>query len=285
MIMIEKKVHTVPFLTVWFAKEPLKHQGIVLYREAAFVGNEKAEPFDTLISDLTETEEEMKQHLSKSCKYKVNRAPRENVTFQIKKSEELTDEEIGGFLDFFQEFWESKGVSFTEKEELKEELLAYRELGTLTLSTAYIEGKAAVYHTHLFDQDVARLLHSASLYREIEKNEIADTAGDAEHEQKITDEDTEKATKSAAKEKDNSRNLVGMANRYLHFEEMKYFKQQGIRSYDWGGAGKGEDVLSITEFKESFGGEHVTFHDFTIVTGLKAKLVTALSNLRHRATT
>ena len=158
-----------------------------------------------------------------------------------------------GFLDFFQEFWESKGVSFTEKGELKEELLAYRELGALTLSTAYIEGKAAVYHTHLFDQDVARLLHSASLYREAEK--------------------------------DNSRNLVGMANRYLHFEEMKYFKQQGIRSYDWGGAGKGEDVLSITEFKESFGGEHVTFHDFTIVTGLKAKIVTALSNLRHKATT
>ena len=42
------------------------------------------------------------------------------------------------------------------------------------------------------------------------------------------------------------------------------------------------DLTSITEFKESFGGEHVTSYDFIQVNGMKAKMINALSELKHK---
>ena len=63
---------------------------------------------------------------------------------------------------------------------------------------------------------------------------------------------------------------------------MKFFKKKGLSVYDWGGAGKTEDVASITEFKESFGGESVICYDFIQVNGTKAKMINALSELKHK---
>jgi len=88
---------------------------------------------------------------------------------------------------------------------------------------------------------MVRLLHSASLYR-------------------LEEDDAE------------GRNLIGIANRYLHFEEMKYYKSLGKKIYDWGGAGMQEDVVHITEFKKSFGGTPVTYYDFEQVNGILAKV-------------
>ena len=63
-----------------------------------------------------------------------------------------------------------------------------------------------------------------------------------------------------------------MANRLLHFEEMKFFKKCGKKIYDWGGAGRAEDVAKITEFKESFGGKPVTYYNFEQVNGILARM-------------
>ena len=241
MLLLEQKKHGLHFYKVWFAKGPIKKKGLVAYHESFFGGRKKDTPFDTLLTDFTETEDEIKQHFAKSCKYKINRAERENVTVIIKCNEEITDKEIQDFCDFFQTFWESKGTSFTGKEEIKRDLEEYRKSNALTLAYAIINGERAVYHTHIFDEERARLLHSASLYR----------LQDGE---------------------DGNKNVIGMANRYLHFEEIKYFKNAGKMIYDWGGAGKGEEVFSITEFKESFGGAPACFYDFEEENGLLAKL-------------
>ncbi len=243
MLLLHKKKHGINFYTVWFAKEPLKKNGIIAYHE--YMGskqNENVEPFDTLVTDLTETEDEIKQHFSKSCKYKVNRATREDVTITILKDEEITDKEIQSFCEFFAAFWESKGSSLEDKEKLKLDLQAYREANALTVAYAMVNGEKAIYHTHIKTESTARLLHSASLYR-LQQDEEG-----------------------------NTKNLIGMANRLLHFEEMKYLKALGLQRYDWGGAGRGEDVIHITEFKESFGGTPATYYDFEQVNGILAKM-------------
>lgn len=259
MITIEKQVHGIKMITVWFAKKPVTSKGIIVYKQATFKPVGKSESFDTLITDLTETEEEIRQHFAKSCKYKINRAPRENVTVKIKNSSELNQDDIIEFLDFFEEFWESKGVKFTSKKELKEEIELYLKQNAFTLSIAYIDGKKTVYHTHVYDDSCARLLHSASLYRELSK---------------------EDSTSDGNTEKNNAHNLVGMANRYLHYEEIRYFKNMGLTTYDWGGAGTAEEVRSITEFKQSFGGTPLTCYDFSKTNGWKAKCITLLSNIK-----
>lgn len=251
MIKIKRQIHGISMVNVWFAEEPVSDQGIIIYKEAKFKP-ERSENFDTLVSSLVETEDEIKAHFSKGCKYKVNRALREDISFEILKSEEITDDILEEFLTFFEEFWASKDSSIGDKDSLREEMKEYRRLGALSLAWAVVEGEKAVYHTHVFDEKMARLLHSASLFR---------LKGD---------------------EEGTNKNIIGMANRALHFKEMLFFKGIGLKEYDWGGAGKGEEVASITEFKESFGGEAVTYFDGQQINGAKAKLISALSNLKQR---
>ena len=241
MKVIDRIRHGINFKVVWFAEEPVKENGIITYHQASFE-HKDAVKFETLINNLSDDEDSIKSHFSKSCKYKVNRAAREDVQIEIKDAAAITDEDIEAFLAFFRTFWESKGTSFEQYDSVKRDLMDYRSVNSLTLAYAKVAGEIAVYHTHIYDEKYARLLHSASLYR-------------------LQDD-----------EEDNTRNLIGMANRYLHFQEMLYFKEKGLTAYDWGGAGKDKDVINITEFKESFGGEAATFYDFEEVRGLKAKL-------------
>ena len=252
MLLLEQKRHGIHFYVAWFAKEPVKKPGIVTYHEAQFNNNSKSVPFDTLLTDLTETEEEIKQHFSKSCKYKINRAMRENIAYTILKNEEITDGQIKDFCVFFKKFWESKDVSFGEVEKLEAELKNYRKKNALSIAYASMGEEKAVYHVHIMDDACARLLHSASLYR-------------------LQNDDD-----------GNTKNLIGMANRCLHFEEIKYFKSIGLSESDWGGAGTAEDVASITEFKKSFGGTPMQYYDFEEVNGIKAKMFKLLAKILKR---
>jgi len=242
MLILHKKKHGIHFYTVWFAKKPIKKHGIISYRE--YMGTEPKEvttKFYTLITDITKSDEEIRQQFSKNCRYYVNRAAREDIAVKLYSGKEISDLQIADFLDFFEEFWESKGSHLSNKDKLRQELCEYRDAGTLGITEAYVAGVKSVYHTHILDDEIVRLLHSASLFR-------------------LQEEDA------------NSKNLIGIANRYLHYEEMLYYKGLGREIYDWGGAGMEEDVIHITEFKKSFGGEPVTYYDFEQVNGLLAKL-------------
>jgi len=251
MIKIENSVHGVPTIIVWYADKEISDKGIITYREALKpIGD--AVVFDTLISNLEEEDEIIKSHFTKGCKYKVNRAYRENVTISMCDSQTISDEDITGFVTFFKNFWESKDVAFSEEEALIQEMKGYRNAGALALTKASIDDELAVYHTYIVGDDVARLYQSASLYR-------------------LTNDD-----------EGSKKNVIGMANRMLHYEDMLYFKRMGIKQYDWGGAGKTEDVASITAFKESFGGEPRQYYDCRQVNGIKAKLVVAISALKSR---
>ena len=251
MIKIKKQIHTTDIVTVWYADKPLEDEGIIQYREALF-HTDDAENFYTLLTDLSENEEDIKANFSKGCRYEVNRAYRENVDFTIKSGAEISDSELNEFLEFFKEFWLSKDMTPPDMEALREEMSIYRDNGYLVISHADIDKEVSVYHTLLTDENNARLLHSASLFR--------------------LKTDSEGST----------RKIIGMANRALHFEEMKYFKKNGLKYYDWGGAGKQDDVKSITDFKESFGGNPATYYDFEQINGIKAKMINSLSEIKHR---
>lgn len=251
MIKLVRKTHGINIITVWYAKEKIKDKGIIIYKESNFkIGTGKE--FFTLITDLTEDADTIKSHFSKNCKYRVNRSARENIDFVMIDSEHLSDGDIHDFILFFGEFWKSKGTKLDTPEALEKEMIAYKNAGNLTITKALINGTDAVYHTYVNDDNVARSFHSASLFRNSENEE-----GDM-------------------------RKVVGIANTALHYQDMLHFKSKGLVKYDWGGAGISEEVASITEFKESFGGTHVTYYDCQQVNGLKAKLIVLLSNIKNR---
>lgn len=246
MLKLVRNRHGVDIIDCWYANEPLNEKGILNYHEAVKPMGKKNVPFETLISDISVSEEDMVALFSKNCKYKVNRAPREGVTVQCMEKDEVTDTVIREFVDFYAAFYESKGYAPVDKEHLFKEMARYRNNDALSIHVAYIENNPVVYHTHILADEYARLYHSASLYRVIEGI---------------------------------NHNVVGMANRYLHKVDMLKFKEMGFLKYDWGGAGTDEEVAKITEFKESFGGTRVTYYTCSHVRGIKARLYRFVTGL------
>jgi hypothetical protein len=56
------------------------------------------------------------------------------------------------------------------------------------------------------------------------------------------------------------RNFIGRANRWLHFQDINYFKSYGFKVYDFGGYAKSTldaKLKNINNFKKSFGGSIV----------------------------
>lgn len=249
MLILERKKHGVLVTDCWYADEDIKKKGLIQYHESIKPIGKKIRTFETLVSDLTQSPEEIIACYSKSCKYKVNRAPREGVEIRTIEKKDITDQDIRDFVQFYEEFYESKGYGTADKKHMIDEMCRYRDASALSIHIAYVKNEPIVYHTHILSDHYARLYHSVSLYRVIE---------------------------------DVPTTVIGMANRYLHKEDMLIFKDMGIDTYDWGGAGHGEDVANITEFKESFGGKRINFYHGEQRKGMKAFLYSCLLTILNK---
>lgn len=241
MIITDKYKHGIHFYNVWFADELIRRPGIYQYRQANFVNKGFGES-NTIINDIQKDDDAILSTFSKSCRYKVNRGSREDIGLEFYTGKEVGNELIDSFVSFFEQFWISKGSILQEPGKIREALYQYREIDALSITCAIIGGNKVVYHVYIMDDKRARLLHSASLYR--------------------TEEESDSKTK----------NLIGIANRYLHYKEMLYYRDKGIKEYDWGGAGRSEEVIRITEFKESFGGYIEKSYSGEMAIGIKAHL-------------
>ena len=121
-----------------------------------------------------------------------------------------------------------------------------REQGFLYLTCASNEEEVLVWHSYLGDGKITRLLQSCSSYRE----------ADGQY-----------------------RNLVGRANRLLHWEDEKTFKGMGYETYDWGGISNREEIRNITAFKKSFGGEQVDLYNYKKINTFKGKVYSFLTTI------
>ena len=123
------------------------------------------------------------------------------------------------FQSFFNEFAINKGINPITFEKLKSHENKY------LLTFALSEQAIISAHYYLVDKQSSRvrLLYSASA--------------------RFSDS--------------NNRNFIGRANKLLHFEDMKYFKEIGMEIMDFGGItipAKTKEQIGINSFKESFGG-------------------------------
>lgn len=245
LVVNRKKKHGVDFREVWYAEEKCPLDGIILYRGAKKPIGKMLREVRTLITDLTQSEEEIVAKCQKDCRYQIRRAARENITAEFKAGNEITEQDIAQFCEFFIEFWKTKGITDETYEKYKEEIETYAREGVFAITCAKQGDQVLVYHTYIVGDTFVRSYQSASQFR----------------------------SESV------SARIVGIANRYLHKADMMYFKEMGKTTYDWGGAGLREEVKNITEFKESFGGDELYYYDCEDVVGLKAEAVKGIINL------
>ena len=151
-----------------------------------------------------------------------------NTAYEIKRAERegviATVDSIENFRIFFNDFAPTKGL----KRLSRKNIASYKSFTIVT--KAELNNQALAMHAYLVDADDgrARLLYSATINRITEHTDL---------------------------------NLIGRANRLLHWKDMLLFKSHGIKIYDWGGiAGEPDNpkTSGIDAFKQHFGGYPVT---------------------------
>ncbi len=199
-----------------------------------------SQPFLTSLIDLTIDVDSIFNRIKKNVAYEIRRAKNKDlVAIRILDAEK--DEDRAVFIKFYDRFAASKGLAPSNKEKLKQ--LA-KENGLL-MSVSIVEQNRNNWlsaHAYICDGNRARLLYSGS---DISMHDTKD------------------------------RQLIGRANKNMHWHMIQFFKENNYKEYDFGGLGSQEEVKNIAEFKLSFGGREVLEYNF--LKGISIKGMIAIS--------
>ena len=185
--------------------------------------------------------------VNKAVRYQFRRSEKDQleIRFYTKADIAQSPELMDTFAKIYERMYQSKGsdtklnVSAVQK---------YLEADGILFSAVWHEGEMLVFHSYICDATDARLLHSASCFRE----ESADQS------------------------------MIGRANKRLHWEDILYFKKKGLLRYDWGGISDFDNPNGIDEFKLKFGGDKITYYNVFAGNTLSGKLaVTAMKLLKR----
>ena len=202
----------------------------------------------SLISNLKEDEEVLEQKISKSYKKEIKRSTKDGMSIKYYTSKELkkNDYILQKFKHCYEEMYKSKGMNVKFNYEL---LKKYIEKNAIIVST--IENKEkepVVFNSYIVGEYTARALHATSVFRN---------------------------KKFKASE-------IARANKYLHWSDMKYFKEHNISTFDWGGISNYDNPNGIDQFKLKFGGEKIEYKNILISNSIKGKVVIKLLKLKER---
>jgi hypothetical protein len=233
---------------VWFDEEPRQGRvDVITYRQRPEpLGGGGWTPFHTRIIDLRLSEAELRSNVRKQTRQEIRRAGEQDGT--VCSHHDGRDEEAFAQLQRFFDHWAvAQGRPPCDQVWLK----AMADAGRLDISTARsAKGTLLVCHAHYLGRDRARAVCSASLRRE----------------------DTDPLTHQ----------IVGRANRLLHWNDMICFRGKGITYYDFAGWYTGDTdprLLTINQFKAAFGGEVVCDYNCRLPVSLKGKAALWLRSL------
>lgn len=201
------------------------------------------------VIDLTQTTEQLLKRLNEDTAYKIRRA-RDRDKIVCEECDSRDPRVLDRFEAMYNQFAAVKGLSPLDRARMN----AMAAADALDLSVAKDpQGNALVYHANYRNHERATELHLPSLYR--------------------------KASESA------TRNLIGRANRFLTWSDMLRYKEQGLKSFDFGGWYAGttdQALLRINEFKRGFGGQVVREYECEQILSLKGWVVLNAAKLLKR---
>jgi hypothetical protein len=223
VIEISRSNWLVTIRTVFFAAEPIRSDA-----KADVIGciqfarpDQGFRRVRTLHIDLTRDVADLFGDLGKSTKNQVNRAKKRDQ-LRYTAVAQPADSDISAFREFYNGFARVKGTTQCRRYHVHTLRLLMRQNGLVITRASDPEGGVLCYHVYVADGTRAMLLYSGSHFR------------------------------SAADSME--RNRLARANRYLHWNDILFFKQRGFALYDWGGL---TDDARVAEFKHSFGGTDV----------------------------
>ncbi|MCO6430327.1 MAG: hypothetical protein J5J00_05650 [Deltaproteobacteria bacterium] len=228
MITITQNKFGASVSDVFFAASPNAYQGgaAVCYFVQSETPYRGLAPFKTKLINLSLDEGALFAGISSGARYKIKRAEREGLEPQLITSPD--EMQIKQFAVYYDDFASQKGLSACNRRRLA----ALSKLDSLALSWVKDKNQRALcMHAYIVDNELlrARLLYSASHFR--------------------------------AEQDSSQRNMIGRANRLLHWHEILKFKELGYRHYDLGGVAEGDSdpqKAAIARFKLELGGEPVT---------------------------
>ena len=200
----------------------------------------------SLVSDLSLSDSQLLCLMTKTIRNEINRAEREKVEISFFSNESDCLDVLDDFSKMYHEMYEQKDMDGMELP--KKELAGYIKANQLIISCARIDGEPMVFHSYVFGEENARLLHSCSEFR-TEDNE--------------------------------TRNAIGRANKYLHWRDFQHLRTMGVKRYDWGGISSLSEPNGIDKFKLSFGAEPVVYYNISSPLSLRYKLYLIACSLFH----
>lgn len=247
--MIRIKGKAVVYGEVWFDEEVPADPGVdvVVYRQRQQpVPGIRYTPFLTMISDLAVAEDAITEPFVNTCRYHIRRADSKDGL----RAEFITEPEsrLDEFCDYFDAFAKQKSIDPTSREWLEQA----RKAGQLVLTSASCQDAVLAWHAYFVSGNLSWLEHSASSFRDV----------GPEH-----------------------RNLVGRANRWLHWRDMLGFKASGITRYDWGGMFQDESTperAGINNFKRGFGGRLEHRYEYTLPVTTRGRIYLPLRDAWRR---
>jgi len=228
-MIYQKKKAGLRIADIWFTdgEKPSFACDILRYHYVRSLPSRCASPerLYTILIDLSREEDALLSELDKTTKYQAMRAKdRDDVRAETYIAlGEKNGEKLDHYIAFFNEFAKSKDRDLIRRADLE----PFYDAGTLCVRSV-IDNKndtTLSMHCNIVSDGKARLHQSSSHFR---------GSDDADF-----------------------RSLVGRANRFLHWDDILYFKGLGISFYDFGGWYGGtekQEKLAINKFKEGFGG-------------------------------
>lgn len=233
----------------WFDETPPANADVDIFQyrfRNQPVAQARSTPLLTMVTDLAPEEEEILARFGKDCRYKIRRAEsKDGLRMEFTAEPERR---LGEFAAFFDAFAKQKGHRPCDRAWLR----AACNAGQLALSAAYRGEEALVWHAHVLCAGTAGLQYTASHFRG-QDNEF--------------------------------RALVGRANRWLHWQDMRKFKSMGFERYDWGGLFPDESTperAGINRFKRDFGGEEVRLYECTAPVSARGRIYLPLRDAWRR---
>jgi lipid II:glycine glycyltransferase (peptidoglycan interpeptide bridge formation enzyme) len=243
-------------IELYFSKEILlekSSEDIQSYLQSS-QRSESSTPFITSIIDLRIDEVALLKAVRKNYVYEIRRATEKDLV-SVKIINHPSVDDIQRYANFFSAFANSKHLGEANISKLIE--LAKNDALVLAISCA--PGNQQIWlcaHAYITDGYRARLLYSASNIEMIDSTD---------------------------------RQLIGRANKHLHWNSITYFKNADYQEYDLGGISKSEALKQIDEFKEAFGGVEVIEYNLLKGVTLKGKLallgfkvLTIITHLKHK---
>ena len=238
---------------VWFDNEPTESAGgvdwILYHQRSSPVPAARSRSFYTLLLDLSQTEEQLWAQLNEDTAYKIRRArDRDNIICQSCEPQDVT------VMNQFEQMHKAFAVMKRLPSLNRARLHSLAAAGLLHLSVAKdAQGNVLLYHANYRDTRRATQLELPSLYRSL--------------------------SQSAA------RNFIGRASRYLTWNDILRYKEQGLKFFDFGGWHLGNDpeMLNINDFKRGFGGKVVREYQCEQILTFKGRVVLCAAKLLAQA--